>query len=83
MPPKRRGGGALQRARSAADAQSDSASVLAYFLVRECLWGSISPEFARKVAKAAETDIAEAQVIGGGFTFRDLHAIASLPDDHT
>ena len=82
----RRGGGSqrLKRGRTEDGGHGGRppASALALFLSSEVLWGSVSTQFAKKVAELAVQDIDVAISEGPGFFFPDLRGISTLPHNH-
>ena len=83
MPPRKRVGGAWQRQRQVEDETPAPPCELAYFLVTQVLWGAVSPEFARQVAKLAKRDIITAQATAPNYTFKELDMLADLSESHT
>ena len=65
------------------NAQDEPTSELAYFLILEILWGSMSPATAKKIAKLTRNDIARAQQEGPEFSFSELETLADLPNSNT
>ena len=82
MPPKRVGG-AWQRRMQVEDEAPQPSSELAFYLVTQVLWGAISPEYARQIAKRARHDISVAQATAPTYTFKELDMLAELSESHT
>ena len=83
----RRRGGAVQRARAPKRPRLEvpefGKSQLAYFLVREVVWGAMSPQLATKLATLALQDLALAKEKPHDFVFKDLEMLSNLPSTNT
>ena len=58
-------------------------SELAFFLVREVVWGAMSPQLAVKVATLSLRDMAAAKEKPRDFVFKDLEMLSGLPTTNT
>ena len=65
------------------EAEDTAKSEVAYFLVREILWGSMSLAGAKKIADLTRKDVARAHLEGPEFAFPELDTLASLPHTNT
>ena len=83
MPAKKRVGGVWQRQRQVQDEVARPSSELAFYLVTQVLWGAISPEYARQIAKLAKRDISVAQAVDPTYTFAELDILAALSESRT
>ena len=80
-----RGGCRQKRARWEAQPGSGAAegSLLAYYLIRQTMWGAMSTKMSKTVAEYARRDVEYANSQQHGFSFRDLDAIATVSDSHS
>ena len=80
-----RGGCRQKRARWEAQPGSGAAegSQLAYYLIRQTMWGAMSTKMSKTVAEYARRDVEYANSQQHGFRFRDLDAIATVSDSHS